>query len=82
MKNKEMIYLCWSQWQQKIFFSIKDKLEIKLEYPANRAEAFKNNTIYKYKNAGKTICVLNGVVLYGANATIPYDLCCTVCKEL
>ena len=52
------------------FFSFKDKTTLSLDHPYNSAEKFKMNTIYSYKDKdGLTRSILNGAILFGANAS-------------
>ncbi|PTQ85928.1 putative AbiEii toxin of type IV toxin-antitoxin system [Trichococcus patagoniensis] len=52
------------------FFSFKDKTTLSLDHPYNSAEKFRTNTIYSYKDKeGLTRSILNGAILFGANAS-------------
>lgn len=52
------------------FFSFKDKTTLSLDHPYNSSEKFKMNTIYSYKDKDSlTRSILNGAILFGANAS-------------
>jgi uncharacterized protein len=49
-------------------FSFYDKQEISFDHEYSNAGLFKNNTIFEYKNNKKKRAVLNGAIVFGANA--------------
>ncbi|WP_157821477.1 AAA family ATPase [Macrococcoides caseolyticum] len=49
------------------FRSINEKVTLNFNFPINRANSFKQNIIYQYKDDGVR-CILNGLILFGANA--------------
>lgn len=51
------------------FFSINEKMTLSLEHPHSNAEVFERNTLFSYYDQKKKISVLNGAVIYGANAS-------------
>ncbi|WP_430535083.1 ATP-binding protein [Listeria rocourtiae] len=51
------------------FFSIHEKISITLDYQYSAVNVFKQNTLYTYYDNQKKRCVLNGAILYGANAS-------------
>ncbi|MGX7245123.1 AAA family ATPase [Enterococcus quebecensis] len=51
------------------FFSINEKATLSLEHPHSNAEVFERNTVFSYYDQKKKISVVNGAVIYGANAS-------------
>jgi len=51
------------------FLSFYDKQEISFDHDFNKANIFKNNTIFEYKQNNKKRSVLNGAIIYGSNAS-------------
>lgn len=50
------------------FLSFYDRQEISFDHEYNSANAFKNNTIFEYKDNKKKRAVLNGGIIFGPNA--------------
>jgi AAA15 family ATPase/GTPase len=50
------------------FLSFYDKQEISFDHEHNNANIFKNNTIFEYNDNKKKRAVLNGAIVFGANA--------------
>lgn len=51
------------------FFSIKEKLKLSFDFRSNRSSMFNDNCIYSYIEDGKKRNVLDGALIYGANAS-------------
>ncbi|MBC1936698.1 ATP-binding protein [Listeria grandensis] len=51
------------------FFSFQDKISLSLDQPYNAAETFQQNTLYSYYDNNKKRSILNGAIIYGANAS-------------
>lgn len=51
------------------FFSIHDQISLTLDHSYSPADIFNQNTLYTYYDNQKKRSILNGAVLYGANAS-------------